>query len=154
MAATEYARRTRDEKAKQAARIGIDEALISALVETFYTRIRAHARLGPIFEAHVEDWPSHLGRMKDFWASIAIESGRFHGNPMVKHIAIGSLERGHFDEWLTLFNATLDDVVAPVQARAFFRDRAAHIADSLHMGIEIQRSGLNSRRKNSGKEKS
>ena len=33
-----------------ARRLGINEAFISRLVETFYARIRKHALLGPIFE--------------------------------------------------------------------------------------------------------
>jgi len=146
MTTTEYARRVRDAKAEYAASIGIDDALISDIVETFYARIREHDLLGPIFAAHIADWPRHLAKMKDFWASIAIEAGRFRGNPMLKHIAIGSLERGHFDQWLALFSATLDDVVAGKEARTFFRERAGRIADSLHMGIEVQRSGLKNMR--------
>lgn len=142
MTTTEYAKDARRAKAEVAAQIGIDEALVSELVEIFYARIRSHKILGPIFETHVEDWPSHLQKMKNFWASIAIESGRFHGNPMRKHIAVGSLERGHFDQWLTLFSATLDDVVPGNEARTFFEDRATRIADSLNMGIQLHRNGL------------
>lgn len=142
MSTTEYALDARAEKSRRAASIGIDDALISDLVETFYARVRADEGLGPIFDAHVADWPRHLARMKDFWASIALESGRFHGNPMHKHIAIGFLERAHFDTWLDLFSDTLDDVVPQDEARRFFRERAERIAESLRIGIEIERSGL------------
>ncbi|RED16004.1 group III truncated hemoglobin [Parasphingopyxis lamellibrachiae] len=139
---TEYAISARRDKAEHAARIGIDDALISTLVESFYAAIRRDPLLGPIFESKIADWPAHLSRMKDFWASIALESGRFHGNPMVKHIAIGTLERHHFEAWLNLFSATLDAVVPGEAARMFFQERAARIAESLLMGIEVQRSGL------------
>lgn len=142
MPATQYAQRARQTKAEFAASIGIDDALISTIVETFYARVRRHALLGPVFEAHVADWPLHLAKMKDFWASIAMESGRFHGNPMARHIAIGSLSRAHFDQWLALFSETLDQVVERPEARDFFRERAARIADSLHMGIKIERNGF------------
>lgn len=139
---TEYAISARRDKAEHAASIGIDDALISTLVESFYAAIRRDSLLGPIFERKVADWAAHLSRMKDFWASIALESGRFHGNPMVKHIAIGTLERRHFEAWLALFSDTLDAVVPGEAARGFFRERAARIAESLLMGIEVQRSGL------------
>jgi hemoglobin len=142
MTTTEYAKDARRAKSDHAVQIGIDEALVSELVETFYARIRSHDLLGPIFEEHVGDWPTHLQKMKNFWASIAIESGRFHGSPMAKHIALGSLEHGHFDEWLALFSETLDDIVEGEEARAFFQERAARIAESLHMGIQLQRHGL------------
>lgn len=142
MTVTKFAKEARQTKAEHAALIGIDEDLISDLVETFYARIRSHTLLGPIFEQHVDDWSVHLQKMKNFWASIAVESGRFHGNPMAKHIAIGSLERRHFDAWLVLFSETLDDVVKREQAHAFFKERAAKIAESLHMGVDLHRHGL------------
>lgn len=153
MTTTAYALQARQQKAEYAESIGIDGPLISDLVETFYARIREHELLGPIFEDHVTDWTAHLARMRDFWASIAIESGRFHGNPMIKHIAIGNLERHHFDAWLALFFATLEDVVPGELARGLFRERAARIADSLHMGIEVDRSGLDKLQRKSVREK-
>lgn len=146
MPTTAFAAEARRAKADHAASLGIDEALISDLVETFYARVREDSLLGPIFAKHIADWPSHLAKMKNFWASIAIESGRFHGNPMLKHIAIGSLESRHFDHWLALFFATLEDVVSQERARAFFRQRAERIADSLLTGIELDRDGLKSPR--------
>ena len=105
-------------------------------------RIRGDGLLGPIFEAMITDWPPHLARMKDFWTSIAIESGRFHGNPMVKHLAIPGIERAHFDHWLMLFNQTLPEVMPEAAAQEFFAERAARIGDSLMTGIAIHRDGL------------
>ena len=141
-ATTAFATQARRAKANHAAALGIDETLIAEIVETFYARVRADSLLGPIFETHISDWPAHLAKMKDFWASIAIESGRFHGNPMRKHIAMGSLEGHHFDHWLALFFQTLEDTIPRESARAFFRERAERIADSLLTGIEIDRDGL------------
>lgn len=153
MATTAFTAEARRAKAEHAASLGIDEPLISDLVETFYARVRKDSLLGPIFARHIGDWPSHLTKMKDFWASIAIESGRFHGNPMVKHIAIGSLESRHFDHWLTLFFETLEEVVPQEPARAYFRQRAGRIADSLLTGIELDRDGLKSPPTQSPKER-
>lgn len=142
MPTTAFAAQARRAKSEHAAALGIDEAVISDLVETFYARVRDDSLLGPIFAARIGDWPVHLEKMKNFWASIAIESGRFHGNPMQKHIAIGSLERRHFDRWLALFDGAVEDAVPRGEARAFFRERAARIAKSLLMGIELERDGL------------
>ncbi len=134
----------REEKAAEAAAMGITESNISDLVERFYENIRADDLLGPIFENHIADWTPHLGRMKDFWTSIAIESGRFHGNPMVKHLAIPGLERSHFNHWLALFEETLPEVMPNAAACRFFAERAQRIADSLMTGISIHHSGLES----------
>ncbi len=142
MTEVSYAERARAKKTAQANALGIDDALISNLVESFYGAIRSDALLGPIFQSHVKDWTPHLARMKDFWASVTLESGRFRGNPMLKHIAIGGLDSLHFDRWLVLWNRTLDDIVPNDAAAQVFRAAAERIAGSLLTGIKIQRDGL------------
>ncbi len=142
MSELSYAERARAKKTAQANAIGIDDALISNLVETFYGSIRSDELLGPIFEAHVADWTPHLARMKDFWASVTLESGRFRGNPMLKHIAIGGLDQVHFDRWLVLWQQTLDAIVPNAAAKQVFREAAGRIAESLLTGIKVQRGGL------------
>ena len=142
MTEASYAERARARKTAEALSMGIDDALISELVERFYGAVRQDALLGPIFESHVADWTPHLARMKDFWASVTLESGRFRGNPMLKHIAIGSLDSAHFDRWLMLWNQTLDAVVPGEAAAQQFRVAAERIAASLLMGIKAQRDGL------------
>jgi len=142
MTEVSYAERARAKKTAQANALGIDDALISNLVESFYGAIRSDALLGPIFQSHVRDWTPHLARIKDFWASVTLESGRFRGNPMLKHIAIGGLDSLHFDRWLVLWNRTLDDIVPNDAAAQVFRAAAERIAGSLLTGIKIQRDGL------------
>jgi hemoglobin len=142
MTATSYAEQARLQKAADSQAMGIDDALISALVEAFYARIRSHLVLGPIFASKVVNWAPHLGRMKDFWASIAIESGRFRGNPMLKHIAIPGLSSAHFQMWLGLWDEALADVVTNPDAVSLFHDRAQRIATSLQTGIALHTGGL------------
>ena len=142
MTATSYAEQARLQKAADAQALNIDDALISALVDAFYARVRSHAVLGPIFASKVVNWAPHLARMKDFWASIAIESGRFRGNPMLKHIAIRGLSPAHFQMWLGLWDEAVADVVSNPEAISLFRDRAQRIATSLQTGIALHRGGL------------
>mgnify|MGYP005990604583 CR=1 FL=1 len=142
MTEASYAERARAKKTAQANALGINDALISNLVERFYEAIRKDELLGPIFEAHVTDWKPHLARMKDFWASVTLESGRFRGNPMLKHFAIGGLDQLHFDRWLFLWNQTLDVVLPDAEAAEVFRKAAERIATSLLTGIRVQRGGL------------
>ncbi len=137
-----HAERARSKKLADATAIGINDALISQLVERFYGAIRQDELLGPIFSAHVIDWTPHLGRMKDFWASVTLESGRFRGNPMVKHIAVGGLEQAHFDRWLMLWRETVGNVVPEAAAAELFRTSADRIARSLLSGIRIHGGGL------------
>ena len=138
---TEFAVQARQEKREAAERAGIDEALVSDLVERFYERVREHSTLGPVFNAHVADWPKHLGRMKSFWEAIAIESGRYRGNPMLKHAALPEARRGHFADWLGLWRETVNDLAPSEQVADFFTGRADRISVSLQKGIAMHRDG-------------
>lgn len=120
-------------------RTGIEEAMVERLVHRFYEHVRADALLGPVFAARISDWAPHLRRMCDFWSSVALMSGRYHGNPMIKHQPL-PIDARHFDRWLALFVATADEV-CPAAAAAHFTDRAQRIAESLELGI-AQRHGV------------
>lgn len=145
MSSASYAEQARAKKTSDALAIGIDDALISDLVERFYNAIREDTLLGPIFSKHVTNWPPHLARMKDFWASVTLESGRFRGSPMVKHIAVGGLDQSHFNRWLQLWEETVDAIVPDDRAVEVFRAAAKRIASSLLTGIQVHRGGLDAR---------
>lgn len=142
MTSTDHAELVRTQKRADALACGIDDAFIAELVERFYGAVRADNLLGPIFAEHIQDWPRHLARMKNFWASIMIESGRFSGNPMQKHIAIGGLDAAHFARWQALWNQTLTQLDPSSKAADRFRCAAQRIGESLLTGIEINRGGL------------
>jgi hemoglobin len=142
MSSANYAEQARAKKTADAHAIGIHDALISDLVERFYAAIRKDSLLGPIFSKHVTHWPVHLARMKDFWASVTLESGRFRGSPMAKHIAVGGLDEAHFKRWLQLWEETVETVVADDRAAEVFRSAAKRIASSLLTGIQVHRGGL------------
>lgn len=126
------------------ARTGIDEAMIERLVHEFYRRIRLDPLLGPIFGARVADWDRHLKRMCDFWSSVALMSGRYHGQPMVAHLPL-PVDTPHFDHWLELFAATAEEVCPPAAAEHFL-ERAHRIADSLELGIAAQKGEIRPKR--------
>ncbi len=117
------------------ARTGIDEAMIERLVRGFYERIREDGVLGPIFAARIVDWESHLQKMFAFWSSVALMTGRYHGQPMQKHMRL-PVDSRHFDHWLSLFEATARDLCPPAAADHFV-ERARNIAQSLEMGVAV-----------------
>lgn len=119
-----------------AARTGIDEAMIDRLVRTFYGKVRQDPLLGPVFDARIADWEPHLQRMCAFWSSVALMSGRYHGQPMEKHLPL-PVDARHFDRWLALFAATAAEVCPPAAAGHFI-ERAERIAQSLEFGIASQ----------------
>jgi hemoglobin len=137
-----HAEQARARKMADALACGIDDAFISRLVERFYDTVRQDDMLGPIFAERIGDWPHHLTRMKDFWASIMLESGRFSGNPMRKHIAIGELDEAHFARWQSLWDQTLDRIAPNAAVADRFGEAAQRIGESLLTGIKIDRGGL------------
>lgn len=129
-------------KRAEAEALGVDEAFVARLVESFYATVREDPLLGPIFADRIADWPIHLERMKSFWRSILFNSGEFSGNPMRQHMAIPGLEERHFSRWLDLFYATLRDLEESPGGTLLVAARARSIADSLLTGIAVRRDGL------------
>ena len=110
-----------------AAETGIDDLMIEVLVRRFYEKVRADALLGSIFETRIRDWESHLKRMCDFWSSVALMTGRYHGTPMVKHLPL-PVDAEHFDRWLALFEELAREICPP-KAADHFIERARRIAE-------------------------
>lgn len=132
--------RTAEERRKdihdRATALQIDDAYVSLLVDTFYGRIRRHPMLGPIFEKAIGDeWDPHLARMKDFWASVAFNAGRYNGRPVPKHRALTGVNEAHFTLWLNLFEQTLKDTAPNPEAIPYFMERANRIAESLKLAM-------------------
>ena len=122
------------------AETGIDDAMIERLVRAFYARARRDDLIGPFFEAHVADWPAHIAQLCDFWSSVALGTGRYHGSPMQAHMPM-PLGREEFLRWLALFRETAEAECPPVAA-AHFVERANRIASSLQMGIATSRGEI------------
>lgn len=117
-------------------RIGIDAEFIDRLVETFYGRIRAHPRLGPVFDGRLNGrWPDHMEKMKRFWSSVAFKNGAYGGKPVQAHLAVEGISADLFPEWLALFSATLADIAPSNEARDWFMATAERIAKSLTLSL-------------------
>jgi len=114
-------------------RTGIDEPMIERLVHRFYERVRADPLIGPVFAARIADWGPHLERMCAFWSSVALMTGRYHGQPMAVHARL-PVGAEHFERWLMLFRETAA-AECPPAAATHFVERAERIAESLQLGI-------------------
>ena len=115
------------------AQTGIDEMMIETLVRAFYDRVRRDSLLAPIFESLISDWEPHLDKMFAFWSSLTLQTGRYHGQPMAKHMPL-LVDARHFDRWLALFEETARDVCPPAAAERFI-ERARRVAESLELGV-------------------
>lgn len=116
------------------ARFAITRPEIERVVARFYAGVRAHPTLGPVFAAHVGDWPAHEAKIADFWANAIRFEKTYDGSPMQAHVAAGNVRPGMFDPWLALFDQVLREELAPDTARAW--SHLAHrIGRSLRAGV-------------------
>lgn len=82
-------------------RLGSHEGILK-LIKPFYADVRQHAVLGPIFNAHIKDWPTHLDKIADFWALQTGGASRYRGGFGAAHVSLG-IEAEHFSHWLGLW---------------------------------------------------
>ena len=116
-------------------RPGVDRASIGVLVRKFYFRVRKDERLGPIFARQITgDWEPHLEKMTDFWSSVILKSGDYHGRPVPAHLKLKNVTEADFEIWLALFRETAAELFAPETA-AVFVERAERIATSLKLAM-------------------
>lgn len=117
---------------------GVDEEMIGKLVDQFYAAVRQDEILGPVFMARIHDWDDHLEKLRAFWSSVVLMTGRYKGSPMPIHVAISEISNVHFARWLDLFGQTAR-AVCPPAAASLFVDRAGRIGESLQLGISLHR---------------
>jgi hemoglobin len=114
---------------------------IDAVVADFYAVVRSHPGMGPVFAAHVTDWPAHEAKIARFWRNAILFERSYDGNPMVVHRAAGNVRSPMFDVWLGLFDAVLRRKLPPETAAAW--SALAHrIGRGLRMGIEDRDSQI------------
>jgi len=112
----------------------VTELATRLLVDYFYAKVRKDPELRPIFDRAIADWDPHLATLRDFWSSIMLTSGRYHGNPVAAHRRPGGLTPQLFERWLALFAETSGELFDDSLA-ATFMDKARRIATSLQLAL-------------------
>lgn len=100
------------------------EKTIALIVDDFYNVCRADPVLGPIFNKHIRDWPSHLDHICSFWSSALLKTGRYAGRPIEIHAPL-ALTRDHYSRWLQLWNSSVRKHATPHDARVIVEAAAA-----------------------------
>ncbi len=89
---------------------------IKLLVDSFYRKVSDDVLLGPIFRERLgNDWLPHLQKMYTFWQTLLLQEHTYNGAPFPPHARLPVDER-HFNEWLSLFSQTVDDLFAGEKA--------------------------------------
>jgi hemoglobin len=113
----------------------ITQDKISRLVDEFYDRVFADARLGPIFLKHIGvDRSAHMRTMKQFWSSVLLKTRSYSGQPVPVHLKLTELQRDDFAIWLDYFRDTANDIFEPAPAVIVIA-AAERIAESLKLAM-------------------
>ncbi len=86
---------------------------IYLLVTSFYAKVRKEETLGVIFNRVINDWPSHMEHLTDFWETNLFAIKKYKGNPIAVHQEVDqkvdyTINVNHFGIWLNLWANTID----------------------------------------------
>jgi hemoglobin len=115
----------------------LDEARAATLVERFYDKVRVDPLLGPVFNPLVDDWDAHKVLMTSFWATVALGSGHYRGNPLAKHQPL-PIGMEHFQRWLALWRETAQQVL-DADAATMMIGYAERIGYGMRVGMGLTR---------------
>lgn len=105
---------------------------VELLVNSFYDKVTKDETIGFIFNDVVKvDWDKHLPNMYNFWETILLNTPNYYGNTMGVHFDVNrkiKLEAKHFNKWIELFFATVDELFQGEVAENA-KKRAKSIAD-------------------------
>ena len=112
---------------------------VERLVRAFYASAFEDTLIGPIFTQVARmDLEHHLPIMCDFWETVLFRAGLYRRNALELHRALHirhTLGAEHFERWLALWVATVDDCFAGEKAE-LAKLQAGRIAGSIHRRLQ------------------
>lgn len=119
---------------------------VKLLVDHFYSRALKSEAIGYIFKDHMDiPLADHLPLMYSFWESVLLDKSTYKGNPVLKHIMLDKkvkLNATHFNEWLVLWNKSIDELFTGEKAENA-KKRAALMKDLMRYKIEQSNNNPN-----------
>jgi Truncated hemoglobins len=116
-----------------------DRADVALLVSEFYRKAFADPLLGHIFtDVARMDLDHHLPIMCDFWQTVLFQAGLYRRNALALHVALNAkvpLGQAHFDRWLELWEANVDEHFTGPKAE-LAKMQAKRIAGSIHRRLQ------------------
>ncbi|HEY6526493.1 MAG TPA: group III truncated hemoglobin, partial [Solirubrobacteraceae bacterium] len=110
------------------------------LVRVFYGRALTDPVIGFIFVdvAHL-DLEAHVPKIASFWETILLGAQSYAGGAFRPHAALNAqvqLRAGHFERWLWLWRATVDDLFAGERAE-LAKSHAERVARAFHARLRM-----------------
>ena len=119
------------------AEAGVTESRVREIMAAFYAEVRADPVLGGVFRAAIGDgdWSAHIEKVTAFWLKAFRLEENYNGRDfMPAHLRHLHIRLEHAPLWLALFEATVDRLCSPQEARAF-RAVAVAMIENLEMGL-------------------
>lgn len=121
-------------------RVPVTAKHIDEVVKEFYSKIRVHPTLGPVFNGAIgtnsDIWDLHEEKITRFWRSVLLRDGSYSGSPMATHMEVPDIRDEHFTQWLELFDQVLYSKLPEEDALAF-SDIAHQIGRALRQNVCI-----------------
>ncbi len=115
---------------------------VEFLVNKFYDKVGKDETIGFFFNDIAKvNWDLHLPKMYQFWETLLFGKASYKGNPMAVHFPINemqAMEKHHFEHWLKLWTATLDENFEGEMAEAA-KTKASNITNLMAYKMEIAR---------------
>lgn len=112
---------------------------VERLIRTFYGRAFVDPMLGTIFtEIAQMDLEAHVPQMCDFWETVLFRAGSYRGNAFRPHARLHELTPltwPHFEQWLSLWAGTVDDLFDGSTAD-LAKQQAALIASAIQRRLQ------------------
>ncbi len=110
------------------------------LVRAFYGRALTDPVIGFIFVdvAHL-DLDEHVPKIASFWETILLGAQSYAGGAFRPHAVINAqvrLRAGHFERWLWLWRATVDELFAGERAE-LAKSHAERVARAFHARLQM-----------------
>jgi hemoglobin len=109
------------------------------LVRAFYEKALVDPIIGWLFTDIAKmDLEEHVPRITAFWETILLGAGTYSGGAFAPHVALhmkARLQRGHFERWLGLWRATVDELFAGERAE-LAKAHALRVASAFHNRLE------------------
>lgn len=104
---------------------------IEHLIQRFYEKVLIDEQIGFIFTDIAKiDLKNHLPHLFDFWENILLTPNGYKRNVLKVHLDLNKkakLSTAHFERWLDLFSATIDELFEGITANSA-KNKALSIA--------------------------
>jgi hemoglobin len=115
------------------------------LVRAFYGKALGDPIIGYLFTDIAKlDLEAHVPKIASFWETVLLGAHSYRGGAFAPHAVLhmkAPLQRGHFERWLWLWHATVDELFAGARAD-LAKSHANRVASAFHGRLEAMSAAM------------